>query len=101
MNSLEASRRSFRNDGDYNHQRSTLDRRESHLNTPLIMSSATKQRPRANSSGVRSPTEAGRRAHSLVPPLPIHMINNNQNRDHGQQVNHKAKKSSAAANPNQ
>lgn len=91
MNSLEASRRSSRAEADLGNQKSTIDRRESNLNTPIIMNSGTKQRPKASSSGVRSPTEglAGR-AHSLVPPLPIHMINNVSGKDHHQ--HHQGKK---------
>jgi len=63
-------------EADLANQKSSIDRRESNLNTPIIMNSGAKQRPKAMSSGVRSPTDAGSRAHSLVPPLPIHMINN-------------------------
>jgi len=57
-------------------QKSTLDRRDVIINTPKIVNSGKKHKPKATSSGVRSPSELKGRVHSLVPPLPIHMISN-------------------------
>ena len=81
LTSLEASRRSSRADIPSDQQTShhqhkpSHDRREAILNTPKIMTSGSKSKPKAQSSGIRSPSRAGR-AQSLVPPLPIHMISN-------------------------
>ena len=40
------------------------------------MTSGSKQKPKARSSGIRSPNHAVGKVQSLVPPLPIHMIGN-------------------------
>jgi hypothetical protein len=51
------------------------------------MTSGSKQKPKAQSSGIRSPAN---KAQSLVPPLPIHMISN-LNKDSAQQANKQKK----------
>lgn len=77
MTSLDASRRSSRQElpSDQPSSHAHKPSREIMLNTPKIMSSGGKLKPKAQSSGIRSPINT-KNAQSLVPPLPIHMISN-------------------------